>query len=163
MGGRLSCRAPVCGALLVAACAGASLPTGHIFVLNSDVRFLACDAWLCPVGKSMNVPRHWQIRASEVPEQPAGWGERELCVRCNPKLEAERGPNHGYEHPDPYLAYVLGDGSESLSLEQLSATLRAFLALVHEDLQAREARGAPSRFGRALPLVALPILSLIHI
>ena len=26
---------------------------GHIFVMNTDVRFLACDAWLCPVSETM--------------------------------------------------------------------------------------------------------------
>ena len=134
-----------------------SLPgPGHIFVLNTDVRNLACDGWLCPVGSSMDVEEYWRIRIGEVPLRPDGWGVSELCVRCDPKSATERAEARSYEHPQPYLAYAMGIDSGN-ELEVLEATLNSFLTMAHKDLQAREAAGVPSRFGRALPLLALPI------
>ena len=136
---------------------------GHIFVMNTDLRFLACDAWLCPVSETMELSPHWQrsIRACELPERPHDWGistsgsaTGTRVVRCRPRTEAalrrrreERYKQ--YEHPEPYLALVMGRG---LSVAQRAQTLHEFLDKVSEEL-------APtSRFGRALPLVAVPIL-----
>ena len=126
-------------------------------MLNSDVRALACDGWLCPVRSDMRVEAHWGISASEVPNRPGGWSTDTLCIRCLPKSDQERQSSHMYyDHPQPYLACVVGeDGSPPL--EHLRLALRSFLALVKEDLEARERRNAPSRFGRAVPFVALPI------
>jgi hypothetical protein len=136
-------------AVVVAALSSAAPKRGHIFVLNSDVRYIACDAWLCPVDESMVVNPLWQISSREIPPRPSGWGlDEHRCIRCRPKMEQVRESSRGYEHPQPYLALALG----GLPLDQLATTLRSFLAQVAQDLEA-----VPSRFGRALPLVALPV------
>lgn len=127
-----------------------SSPKGHIFVLNTDVRFIACDSWLCPVDKTMKVEATWQVTAKEVPKRPRGWGSTERCVSCVQRVERAK---RGYDHPLPYLTHILG----GRSIEELADALHDFLEMAARDLQAREESGAPSRFGRALPLVALPI------
>ena len=38
----------------------ASAP-GHVFILHTDIRYLACDAWLLPVGRSMHVDKQWGL------------------------------------------------------------------------------------------------------
>ena len=88
------------------------------------LRFLVCDAWLCPVSETMELSPHWQrsIRACELPERPHDWGistsgsaTGTRVVRCRPRTEAalrrrreERYKQ--YEHPEPYLALVMGRG-----------------------------------------------------
>lgn len=126
---------------------------GHIFVMNTDLRFLACDAWLCPVSESMELSPRWQrsIRECEQPERPRGWGSSIRAVRCLPRtaaaLRRRREERYKqYEHPRPYLTLVMG---EPLPASLLS--LNQFLDQVVADLRGR------SRFGRALPLVAVPI------
>ena len=135
---------------------------GHIFVMNTDVRFLACDAWLCPVSETMELSPHWErsIRACELPERPHDWGTSTSgsttgtrVVRCLPRTEAalrrRREQRYKqYEHPAPYLALVMGRG---LTIAQRAQTLHEFLKKVSEELPHM------SRFGRALPLVAVPI------
>ena len=135
---------------------------GHIFVMNTDVRFLACDAWLCPVSETMELSPHWErsIRACELPERPHDWGTSTSgsttgtrVVRCLPRTEAalrrRREQRYKqYEHPAPYLALVMGRG---LTIAQRAQTLHEFLNKVAEELPHM------SRFGRALPLVAVPI------
>ena len=141
---------------------------GHIFVMNTDLRFLACDAWLCPVSETMELSPHWQrsIRACELPERPHDWGTTTSgsttgtrVVRCLPRTEAalrrRREQRYKqYEHPDSYLALVMGRG---LSIAQRAQTLHEFLNKVAEELLVRPT----SRFGRALPLVAVPIFNLL--
>ena len=126
---------------------------GHIFVMNTDLRFLACDAWLCPVSEAMELSPRWQrsIRECEQPERPRGWGSSIRAVRCLPRtaaaLRRRREERYKqYEHPRPYLTLVMG---EPLPASLLS--LNQFLDQVVADLRGR------SRFGRALPLVAVPI------
>ena len=130
--------------------------------MNTDLRFLACDAWLCPVSETMELSPHWQrsIRACELPERPHDWGTSTSgsttgtrVVRCLPRTEAalrrRREQRYKqYEHPEPYLALVMGRG---LSIAQRAQTLHEFLNKVAEELP------PTSRFGRALPLVAVPI------
>ena len=44
---------------------------GHIFVLNTDLRYLACDVWLCPVSASgfLNEAEgaRWRLTPEELP------------------------------------------------------------------------------------------------
>ena len=119
---------------------------GHIFVMNTDLRFLACDAWLCPVSESIELSPRWQrsIRECEQPERPRGWGSSIRAVRCLPRtaaaLRRRREERYKqYEHPRPYLTLVMG---EPLPASLLS--LNQFLDQVVADLRGR------SRFGRAL-------------
>ena len=186
---------------------------GHIFVMNTDLRFLACDAWLCPVSETMELSPYWQrsIRACELPERPHDWGfstsgsaTGTRVVRCLPRSEAalrrrQEERFKQYERPEPYLALAMGRG---LSVAQRAQTLHEFLDKVVSDALAlglgialgvvssrKTSRTAPrtrtrtrcltlalaltlsitltkvseelapaSRFGRALPLVAVPIL-----
>ena len=74
-------------------------------------------------------------------------------MRCLPRTEAalrrRREQRYKqYEHPAPYLALVMGRG---LTIAQRAQTLHEFLNKVAEELP------HTSRFGRALPLVAVPI------
>jgi len=179
---------------------------GHIFVMNTDLRFLACDAWLCPVSETMELSPYWQrsIRACELPERPHDWGfstsgsaTGTRVVRCLPRSEAalrrrQEERYKQYERPEPYLALAMGRG---LSVAQRAQTLHEFLDKVGSDALAlgsgialgvgrptltrtrtltltnpnpnpnpdrltkvSEELAPTSRFGRALPLVAVPIL-----
>lgn len=129
---------------------------GHIFVLNTDLRYLACDSWLCPVAADMDVHRKWGVRPCEVPEMPAGWGKTTQVVRCNPKtaaaLQRRREERHRhYDHPQPYLGLVMAAGSGTLPVALRMATLHEFLAKVADDL-----KGDASRFGDVSPATPMP-------
>lgn len=129
---------------------------GHVFVLNTDIRLLACDMWLLPVSRSMAVDGAWNLPACERPPRPHGFGKSARIAPCRPKSDegvrrrsAER--YRTYAHPLPVLAHVLSErGAPLLSVAELMSTLREFLA--HAASHAHE-----SKFGRALPLIALPI------
>ena len=117
---------------------------GHIFVMNTDLRFLACDAWLCPVSETMELSPYWQrsIRACELPERPHDWGfstsgsaTGTRVVRCLPRSEAalrrrQEERYKQYERPEPYLALAMGRG---LSVAQRAQTLHEFLDKVVSD------------------------------
>ena len=136
---------------------------GHIFILNTDLRYLACDVWLCPVSASgfsneIEAAR-WRLTPEELPERPDGWGDRVHAVRCRPRTaeaqRARREERHRiYEHPLPILAHVRSEGKAEMPLEERLAALREFLALAADELQGERAH---CRFGRALPLISLPI------
>ena len=183
---------------------GSANQAGHIFVMNTDLRFLACDAWLCPVSETMELSPYWQrsIRACELPERPHDWGfstsgsaTGTRVVHCLPRSEAalrrrQEERYKQYERPEPYLALAMGRG---LSVAQRAQTLHEFLDKVVSDAPAlglgialgvgtstrtrtrtrtltrtltlsitltkvSEELAPASRFGRALPLVAVPIL-----
>ena len=132
--------------ILVLASLVATQPAGHTFILHTDIRYLACDAWLLPVGNSMHVDERWGLLATDVPAKPEAWGKH---VRL---LEGVRRPikhrGRTYSHPQPWLAHAIGD---ELSVEELIAVLREYLTGAARSL------AGSSRFGRALPLLAVPI------
>ncbi|KAL1507964.1 hypothetical protein AB1Y20_007568 [Prymnesium parvum] len=157
--------------LLVLLCAPAPASTaakaapqscGHIFVLNTDLRYLACDVWLCPVDFSCKPDTsRWRITAEELPPRPEGWGQSVHAVRCMPRTAGEqrarRQERHRrYDHPQPILALARSEGGDDqLSTRDRTAALREFLSLAREELQGERAR---CRFGRRFPLIALPII-----
>lgn len=143
----------VISTLAVVVCGG----VGHIFLLNTDLRHLACDAWLCPTDSDMNVDPLWRLGECEIPERPEGWGESCWASRCLPKTEkgrhARRKRFRQYDHPQPFLGLCLrGSSSRSITVPMLIETLRDFLAQAVGELE-----GTRSRFGRAVPLIGVPI------
>ena len=60
--------------------AEAAIP-GHVFILHTDIRYMACDSWLLPVTKSMHVDRQWGLTAEDVPARPEGWGSGVRLVK----------------------------------------------------------------------------------
>ena len=129
---------------------------GHIFICNSDLRHLACDAWLVPVGATMEVDQRWPLEPSEIPERPDGWGASECVVQCNPPTSeaARRRLDERFYSRLPFLTLVQGTAASRLTISMLVVALRQFLARI-TDIHARG--GLQPRFERALPLVALPI------
>ena len=129
---------------------------GHIFICNSDLRHLACDAWLVPVDATMAVDSRWPLEPSEIPERPDGWGESERVVLCQPPTSeaARRRLDERFYSRLPFLTLVQGTAAARLTIPTLVVALREFLARI-VDLHARG--GLQPRFERALPLVALPI------
>lgn len=132
--------------------------SGHVFILNTDIRMLACDVWLLPVTKEMTLDRVWALSPEQHPQRPRGFGKSLLAVPCREKTEVDRRRRaeerfRTYESPHPILADVISHNSgPKKSVPQLMDALRQFLALA-----AAEASAKPPRFGRALPLVAIPI------
>jgi hypothetical protein len=127
-----------------------------VFILNTDLRLLACDAYLVPVSRTMHVDKAWSVPSSELPQRPHAFGKDVLAIACRPKTAHEQQERREarlrtYEPPVRILSSVLSDGVK-LRVPDLVASLRQFLALA-----AAEVGGRPSRFGRALPLIALPI------
>ena len=148
-----------CASAAASGITDASAPNpGHIFLLNTDLRHLACDAWLCPTDEQMSVDPLWRLGVCEIPAQPAGWGSTCWAIRCNSKTEAGRNARQAlryrqYDHPQPFLGLCLqGRSSRGLTVPMLMATLRDFLAQVLVELG-----GSTSRFGRALPLIGVPL------
>ena len=119
---------------------------GHVFILHTDLRYLACDSWLLPVGSSMHIDAQWGLHQMDVPRRPDGWGSRVRLIQS--LSESTRAGRHrSYAHPQPWLAHVIGD---ELSVEDLLVPLRQYLAEASAGLE-------HSRFGRAMPLLAVPI------
>lgn len=135
---------------------------GHIFVLNTDLRYLACDVWLCPVSSAFRIKSNrWRIAPEELPVRPEGWAESVHAVRCHRRTagaqRARREERHRrYDHPHPILANVKSaEGKDDLPLTTRIVALQQFLDLAMMELQGER---AICRFGRRLPLVAIPIL-----
>ena len=129
---------------------------GHIFICNSDLRHLACDAWLVPVDTTMEVDARWKLEPSEIPERPDAWGASEYVVQCKPPTSeaARRRLDERFYSRLPFLTLVQGTAASRPTISMLVVALRQFLGRII-DLHA--AGGLYSRFDRALPLVALPI------
>lgn len=131
---------------------------GHVFILNTDIRLLACDVWLLPVSREMAIDRVWSLSPTQQPHRPRGFGRDVLAVPCREKTEVDQRRRaqerfRTYESPLPIVADVISaHGGAKKRAPELMEALRQFLALA-----AAEAGTKPARFGRALPLVALPI------
>ena len=129
---------------------------GHVFILHTDIRYMACDSWLLPVTKSMHVDRQWGLTAEDVPARPEGWGSGVRLVKAAgssaPRPDASGVTRRMYRHPQPWLAHVVGEEVEAMSVDELLAPLRQFL------VEAAATLGEGSRFHRALPLLAVPIV-----
>mmetsp|Transcript_76756 Transcript_76756/g.133049 ORF Transcript_76756/g.133049 Transcript_76756/m.133049 type:complete len:601 (+) Transcript_76756:41-1843(+) len=121
-------------------------PSGHVFILRTDIRYLACDAWLLPVSDSMHVDEKWGVKEKDLPERPTGWGTEVRLLQTADNSDSEV-RKHLYAHPQPWLAHVIDTG---LSIEELLAPLRQFLTEASAQLNG-------SRFGRAMPLLAVPM------
>lgn len=125
---------------------------GHLFILHADIRYLACDVWLLPVTHAMHIDEaHWQVPKVVHPPKPRGWGRRVKSVACTHKSESEsqlrrRERFRTYSSPLPIVTFAIGD----LSVDELMDALDQFLSLARIE-------AVESRFGRALPLVAVPI------
>lgn len=93
----------------------------------------------------MHVDKQWGLHASDVPQRPRGWGSKVRLVESRRCTRAGR--RRIYAHPQPWLAHVIG---KELSVDELLVPLREYLAQASAGLE-------HSRFGRALPLLAVPI------
>jgi hypothetical protein len=140
-------------------------PPRHLFVLHADLTRLACDAWLLPTDRFLQVERPWRpvlqrhypdwpahgVTAPQqhaaftayltglLPEEWGGKGTRVLRLAGWPADE-----------PEPVLTNV--GGVKGTPAEWYAEGARQFLDSV------RQSGPHDSRFRRARPLVALPLV-----
>jgi hypothetical protein len=130
---------------------------GHLFVTQGDLTRLACDAWLLPSDERLHVRPHWlegepgEARPPVKPDgcldlpKPPGWGDQGLRVMRLAGVGRDEGA------PQRWLVNV--GGAPGVPVEWHLAGVRQFL-----DVVAAELRGRASVYGRAIPLVALPLV-----
>ena len=116
---------------------------GAVLVLQADLRSLHCDHWLLPVGRGLSASRSWnrhaiweQVRARLPKRMPPG--QTTLGI-----------PWEGAARPWPTLV----DTGPRDPLDRIDAIAKGFL---------EAAWAAGSTTGRAVPLLALPVLSTGH-
>lgn len=125
---------------------------GHIFAARTDLRRLACDAWLLPTDINGAVEPQWfgysrtltELRAGHGlrVELPSGWADGSSRV-----LELPRAAS---DHSTPWLTNVGGTSSSDTTWFTQGAA--EFI-----EAASRDVAGKPSE-GRACPLLALPIV-----
>jgi hypothetical protein len=127
---------------------GSTLPIvgGHLFVVQGDLRALACDAWILPTSRGLSITAGWLRdwpRALEVPPEPdrlPEYATGELMPW--PGWPAERSP--------PWLG--------AIATGQADATWPARCATRWLEQIAASLAGRPPRHGRRKHLVGLPVL-----
>lgn len=116
---------------------------GHVFVVHADLTKLACDYYLVPTDRGLDVGDHWN-RFGEPPRPlPEGWGSDRVRVTTRRQLDdgvAVRWVNTG-SVPDADPVSWLEDG------------VRQALDRAAEDLQ----DNAGGRYRRGRPLVGVPV------
>jgi hypothetical protein len=125
---------------------------GHVFLVHGDLTKLSCDAWLVP---SSDTPRRpgslWRhaVKDTPPPGTPTSW--RQVRGRVLPWEPLQ--PNH----PCPWL--VLTINWDDSSVEDFVEPGRQFLKVAYDALPEEGTSGRKkARNGRALPLLALPVV-----
>ncbi len=120
--------------------------SGHMFVVQGDVRRLACDAWLMPCDAAACPDERWLLPDRPLPRQqqpPADWKDGSRRVR-----EVNDWP---VSCPQPWLVHV--EGSREAPVAWYIEGVRQFLDAVRSELPTPECR-----FRRHKPLVAVPLV-----
>lgn len=119
-------------------------PSSHVFVCRGSLTNLACDAFLVPTDRTMDVRDHWQFTDREA--EIAGAVTEDFREERTFAVVADR-DREG--NPVPVFTAVPYEGAGD-ELMQLGARLEAFL---HE---AARAVSAPTQPGRPTRLFAFP-------
>lgn len=118
--------------------------SGHVFVVRGDLRRIACDAYLIPTSRKARPGYEWFLEGYTGPR--VGEPFTDDGPRAKPLTTAE--PNR----PRPWLGWI-GRGFMPVSwftdgaVEFLESAARAIVA-----------EGSKPLFGRARPLLALPVV-----
>ena len=155
---------------------------GHLFIVQGDLTRLACDAWLLPTGRGLQIRGIWLNNAPDEftrlgsgafgPRDnpnahrltwyfegrlrtPAGWQDR--SVRS---FEIEEWPTEG-DVARPWATQVVVDPSWGVDqiAERVTQGARQF---VQHAAAALKERGKPAAFGRHRHLLALPVIATGH-
>jgi SIR2-like protein len=153
---------------------------GHLFIAQGDLTRLACDAWLLPTGRTLQIRSHWlraapasllrRVTASDDPEinvpsthrtwyfegrlnTPAGWEERENRTFDMTEWTTDR----GWNRPWPTHIVVRGSWSREQQAEETVEGARQFVVEA-----ARSLSGANPAYGRHRHLLALPVVGTGH-
>src|SRR5436190_8763727 len=117
---------------------------GHVFVVRGDLRGLACDAWLIPTSRRARPGSEWFLPGYDGPRQGTPFADG--GPRAQPLLDPAPG------RPRPWLGLIgwwgqpvawYADGAAEFLDAAADAIARA---------------GEPPLFGRARPLLALPVV-----
>ncbi|HEV3436754.1 MAG TPA: SIR2 family protein [Gemmata sp.] len=117
---------------------------GHVFIVRGDLRRLACDAWLIPCSRHARPGNEWFLPWYVGPRA----GTRFVAgdPRVQPLLDSA--PNR----PRPWLGLI---GSWGRPVSWYAEGAAEFL---DSAAAAIVANGQPPQFGRAKPLLALPVV-----
>jgi hypothetical protein len=130
---------------------------GHVFITQSDLTRLRCDAWLLPTDSSLTVEPFWLRLAPSGIRRPTQGGQLRLEATASWKKGETRvrklseWPAGG---PEPQTWLVNVGGAPGTPVEWYLEGVRQFVAAAARDLAALEGPGSQ----RALPLVAMPLV-----
>lgn len=141
-------------------------PNGHVFVVRSDIRYLACDAWMLPTDDALRVVGSWfdscpfLARRRGNPSKSGQTDDSEFLLRLEPHdNDARVGPYRvvdlgpaGAEDAQPASrVYAVGIGAtETAEDEWFLDGLEAFVRLAAKNAEPHRGRW------RARPLLAVP-------
>jgi hypothetical protein len=115
----------------------------HVFITWGDLTRLACDGWLVPTDSRLVLEAPW-VEFVQAPPAPATWGAADARV-------VEGAPRREHDHRTPWLLDV--GGSRGTDLQWYVDGVRQFV-----DAAAERVRGRVALFGRAKPLLAMPLV-----
>jgi hypothetical protein len=129
---------------------------GHVFIVRADLTKLACDAWLLPCDETLIVSPGWHetlppsLRDRLGSDSrldirvPAGWGNDGIRARRLTEW------NSADDEPQPWLVNTGGNPETEDGW---------YLEGLHQFVEAAAADRSESRYGRARPLVGLPLIA----
>lgn len=126
---------------------------GHLFVVQADLTRLAADAFLIPCDDELNVSGTWRpfVEPGSKAQQKAEWFTPKGVRLENGIAFLRDTTRQGAQRPDDIVGVrVLVD---TVSVESISAMVDRSLHAIRAS-----AAQAQSHSGRALPLIAMPIL-----
>ncbi len=120
---------------------------GHVFLVHGDLTQLACDAWLVPSGSYPRPGSIWQHAVSPIPPP----GNPDHWARAPGRIVPWEPKEAGW--PRPWVV---------LTAHWAEATADQFVEPAKQFLATAAASPGPPRGGRALPLLALPVVGAGH-
>jgi hypothetical protein len=129
---------------------------GHVFIVRADLTKLACDAWWLPCDETLIVSPGWHetlppfLRDRLGPDGrldirvPAGWGDDGIRARRLTEWGSAD------DEPQPWLVNTGGNPETDDGW---------YLEGLHQFVEAAAADRSESRYGRARPLVGLPLIA----
>jgi hypothetical protein len=154
--------------------------SGHLFITQGDLTRLACDAWLLPTGRTLQIRSHWlraapasllrRVTGTDDPEvnvpsthhtwyfegrlkTPDGWEERENRTFDMMEWTTDR----EWNRPWPTHIVVRSSWSREQQSEETVEGARQFVVKA-----ARSLAGKPPAYGRHRHLLALPVVGTGH-
>lgn len=116
---------------------------GHVFLVHGDLRKLSCDAWLVPGGSAPRPGTAWLDSVAPQPAEgiPANWEDiPNRVLHWEPKQAG---------WPRPWVV---------CAINRSDAPAEKFVAAANHFLSVATKAVISPRWGRALPLVALPLV-----